>query len=155
MSQRVRLHEGDRALRRVRPTSRRQFEAARAALGHVWALRPGRRMEDPVPPPVIPQAPRSKVVPAQIDTMPRNENVIRCDSSLYPPSMICPICYEVFKDPVICEDGFSYERQPVTRWLLAHCKSPMTGSPMGGRILPNHTLRLAIDELTASCIDKV
>ena len=164
MAEDVEARQPTLALRRVRPSSRRQFEAARAALGHVLARRHAHRMPPPPPLPPSPfrldvenveRAPLQKKICASTDTTPRNANAKRLEARLYPPSMLCPILFVVFKDPVIAEDGFSYERIAITRWLQSHCTSPVTGATMGGRLLPNHNLRTAIDELTKMHEDKL
>lgn len=44
-----------------------------------------------------------------------------------PIEWICPITSEIMSDPVICEDGFSYERSAITAWFSRDKKtSPMT-----------------------------
>eukprot|EP01083_Nonionella_stella_P267736 904608_1 len=44
-----------------------------------------------------------------------------------PPHFVCPITYEVMKNPVVLSDGHTYESTAVERWLLRHDTSPMTG----------------------------
>ena len=145
------MHEGERALRRARRPAREQFQAARAVLGHVFARRPRRTLSEHTLAlplggrPGTPVAVKSK----EGETMVRNAKVVRLDAALYVPSMMCPLGLEVFRDPVLAEDGFSYERAALTRWLETRGTSPMTGAPMGGRLVPNHHLRTAIDEYTS------
>ncbi len=31
---------------------------------------------------------------------------------------ICPITYQIFRDPVIAGDGYTYERAAIVRWIL-------------------------------------
>ena len=64
------------------------------------------------------------------------------------------------RDPVIAMDGHTYERTALDRWfeesldpcavvgfsLLPAVLSPMTGETMGRMVLPNYTLKKAIDE---------
>jgi hypothetical protein len=39
----------------------------------------------------------------------------------------CPLTREIFRDPVILSDGFTYEREAIQSWLnLGHRRSPMT-----------------------------
>lgn len=46
-----------------------------------------------------------------------------------PPDFICPITHDLMVDPVICEDGFSYERSAITEWFSKDkVTSPMTNS---------------------------
>jgi len=35
----------------------------------------------------------------------------------YPKEFICPITQEVMSDPVVCSDGFSYERLNFSSWF--------------------------------------
>ena len=49
-------------------------------------------------------------------------------------------------DPVITEDGHSYERAAIQQWLSDHNTSPMTGLRLGtARLFPNHALRSRIE----------
>lgn len=44
-----------------------------------------------------------------------------------PSDWICPITSEIMTDPVLCEDGFSYERSAISAWFLRDKRtSPMT-----------------------------
>lgn len=46
-----------------------------------------------------------------------------------PEDFICPITHEIMQDPVMCEDGFSYERSAITEWFSKDkATSPMTNS---------------------------
>lgn len=46
-----------------------------------------------------------------------------------PEDFICPITHEVMSDPVMCEDGFSYERSAILEWFAKDKNtSPMTNS---------------------------
>lgn len=38
----------------------------------------------------------------------------------------CPITGEVFVDPVIADDGHTYERKAITDWLKKNSISPLT-----------------------------
>ena len=45
-------------------------------------------------------------------------------------------------DPVLCSDGVTYNRAAIAVWLDANgATSPMTGQPLVGEVIPNHTLR--------------
>lgn len=60
-------------------------------------------------------------------------------------AFICPISFEIMRDPVICADGHSYERENIERWLRINPCSPKTNLPLPNTILiPNHNLRAAI-----------
>jgi hypothetical protein len=40
--------------------------------------------------------------------------------------LICPITRELFKDPVISNDGFTYERLAIEKWLINNKTDPLT-----------------------------
>jgi hypothetical protein len=149
-----------RAVARARAPARRQFEAARRRLQRAGAsLNEGFRRSALVQPPAdalpagAPPAPLK--VHFEADTLPRNAGAERGEADKYLPSMVCPITGEAFRDPVQAEDGHSYEREAIAHWLT-HCKptSPVTGATMGGRLVPNHSLRKAVDETTELLLQK-
>ena len=50
----------------------------------------------------------------------------------------CPITQVFMKDPVIAQDGRTYERQAITEWLRNNRTSPMTRQPMSiNRLKPD------------------
>ena len=53
----------------------------------------------------------------------------------------CPISFEVMEDPVVAEDGYTYEREAIEYHLRIRQSSPMTNLPMGLRLTPNHALK--------------
>ena len=54
----------------------------------------------------------------------------------------CPISWEIFKDPVILEDGFTYEKESISEWLSKHKTSPNTNCRIYSRkLIPNQTLK--------------
>lgn len=63
-----------------------------------------------------------------------------------PHQFLCPITHEIMTDPVICTDGFTYERGAITEWLLSgRFTSPMTNEPLKDtKFLPNNTLKNSI-----------
>lgn len=66
-----------------------------------------------------------------------------------PEALICPLSKQVMKDPVVCADGYSYERAYIElrlRWGLL--MSPRTKRKLPHRMLvPNVALRNLIDAL--------
>jgi hypothetical protein len=63
-----------------------------------------------------------------------------------PPEFLCPITLEVMRDPVLCDDGHSYERTTILRWLATNPTSPTTRSPMSiATVRPNYALKAAIE----------
>jgi hypothetical protein len=61
----------------------------------------------------------------------------------------CPLTREVFQDPVILSDGFTYEREAIQRWLNdGHRRSPMTNIELTNLdLVPNMVIKHAIQEL--------
>ncbi|XP_042215697.1 WD repeat, SAM and U-box domain-containing protein 1-like isoform X2 [Homarus americanus] len=75
-----------------------------------------------------------------------------------PPSeYLCPITQELISDPVLCADGFTYERVAMEAWLASGKRtSPMTNEKLTHLTLtPNRTLRTLIQSYggsaTTSC----
>lgn len=50
-------------------------------------------------------------------------------------------------DPVIADDGISYERQAIVDWLKVNNTSPITRQPMSKRLQPNNELKKQIESL--------
>ena len=51
------------------------------------------------------------------------------------PFLQCPISHEIMVDPVVAADGHTYEREALARWLSEKNSSPLTGQPMGTRMV--------------------
>ena len=66
------------------------------------------------------------------------------------PFFKCPISLEVMVDPVVGEDGQTYEREALARWLSEKSSSPLTGQPMGTRMVPNHAVKSMIANLSST-----
>jgi serine/threonine protein kinase len=60
----------------------------------------------------------------------------------------CPITGEIFEDPVIGDDGHTYERKVITEWLTKNQISPLTGQPMNiNSLRTNYAVKKMIEEL--------
>jgi len=65
-----------------------------------------------------------------------------------PEDFFCPITQELFIDPVLTEDGHTYERHAITLWIQKNDTSPATGKHLQSKILiPNHAVRRAVVDL--------
>jgi len=65
-----------------------------------------------------------------------------------PRSIYCPITRAPMLDPVICADGYSYERVYIEEWLKKSNRSPITNEPfVHSYVIPNHSLRMTITEV--------
>lgn len=62
----------------------------------------------------------------------RNHRISKNDVTDVPPEeFICPITQDVMRNPVLCSDGFVYEKAAIEEWLVSRRKtSPMTNLPM-------------------------
>ena len=67
-------------------------------------------------------------------------------TSNIPQAFLCPISFEIMKDPVVGNDGHTYEKEHIVKWLEVNKKSPMTREPMSlCDLKPNYALRSMID----------
>ena len=62
-------------------------------------------------------------------------------------NFICPITQTIMADPVICDDGITYERAAITHWLQSHNTSPVTRQFINStHLIPNIALRNTIQD---------
>jgi len=60
----------------------------------------------------------------------------------------CPITHEIMVQPVIMQDGYTYEKLAITNWLSRHNRSPMTNLPINNfQMIPNLVVSQLIHEL--------
>lgn len=65
--------------------------------------------------------------------------------------MECPIALAIMHDPVVAEDGHTYERSEILKWFARGKKtSPMIHSEMGTKLVPNHVVKSMIAEFLES-----
>jgi len=70
-------------------------------------------------------------------------------TSSIPDEFMCPITLEIMDDPVLCEDGYTYERTAIMG--IQNSLSPMTRQPFDkSRLIPNRGLKSAIDRFLSS-----
>ena len=63
-------------------------------------------------------------------------------------SYLCPITQCIMKEPVVAEDGQTYERSAIREWFrMGKNVSPLTGATIGKRLVPNHCIKSAISQL--------
>jgi TPR repeat protein len=67
---------------------------------------------------------------------------------LIPKEFFCPITQEIMEDPVIAQDGYTYERSAIQQWFdLGHRNSPKTGARLlRAKLTSNHTMRSLIQD---------
>ncbi len=75
-----------------------------------------------------------------------NGKLINCD---FLDDFLCPISKLIMNDPVIINDGHTYERECIIKWLKQSNVSPKTGEKIQNKniIIPNYTLKSAINQL--------
>jgi hypothetical protein len=66
------------------------------------------------------------------------------DEESIPPEMMCPISRAAMTQPVVAEDGFTYQADQIQVWMKKKATSPMTGNSMGHTLIANHTLKALI-----------
>jgi hypothetical protein len=68
-----------------------------------------------------------------------------------PDECFCPISQEIMEDPVIAQDGHTYERTAIQQWFgTGRRTSPKTGARLLSiELLPNYTMRSLIQDLKA------
>ncbi len=63
-----------------------------------------------------------------------------------PPDFLCPINQTLMVDPVVAQDGNSYERSAILEWYVNHNTSPITREVVRKDLIPNIRLRSLIQE---------
>jgi len=63
-----------------------------------------------------------------------------------PDEYLCPITCEVMEDPVMAEDGQTYEREAIATWVASAGTSPMTREHMDDRFNSNRPLKALIEK---------
>jgi hypothetical protein len=54
----------------------------------------------------------------------------KCEEKDAPEELCCPITCGLMLDPVVCSDGFTYEREANEDWILNNPTSPLTRKPI-------------------------
>ena len=68
-----------------------------------------------------------------------------------PDDLVCPISFEIMSDPVLAEDGNTYERACIEAWFAKSKTSPLTGAPLASpKLRPN----LLVRRLTANFLEQ-
>eukprot|EP00005_Dracoamoeba_jomungandri_P002437 CAMPEP_0174253550 /NCGR_PEP_ID=MMETSP0439-20130205/2918_1 /TAXON_ID=0 /ORGANISM="Stereomyxa ramosa, Strain Chinc5" /LENGTH=248 /DNA_ID=CAMNT_0015334633 /DNA_START=75 /DNA_END=821 /DNA_ORIENTATION=- len=60
--------------------------------------------------------------------------------------LVCPISLELMTDPVLAEDGHTYDRASIEQWFTTHNTSPLTNLKLTSKVLiPNMLVRNLIE----------
>jgi hypothetical protein len=55
---------------------------------------------------------------------------------------------EIFSEPVICSDGFTYEKSAIEIWFKSNNTSPMTGLVLENKnLIPNRIVKNLLSEI--------
>jgi serine/threonine protein kinase len=69
--------------------------------------------------------------------------------------LLCPITLALFRDPVVAQDGHTYERSAIEEWIRKKGTSPITSQQISiEHLYPNHAIKKAIDRFEDSLHDK-
>ena len=70
-------------------------------------------------------------------------------------ALLCPLTLALFHDPVVAEDGHTYERNAIETWIQKNGTSPITRKPiLLTNLIPNYTVKKIIDRFENSLRDK-
>ncbi len=75
----------------------------------------------------------------------------KLEDEAIPNECFCPITQEIMEDPVMAQDGHTYERSAIQRWFdMGKRISPKTGARLlSTELILNHTMRSLIQDLKA------
>lgn len=67
-------------------------------------------------------------------------------------NILCPITHDNIKEPVICPDGHTYEREALEKWVRENGKSPVNPSlPVSlDQIFPNYAISSLLTQVTTN-----
>lgn len=63
-----------------------------------------------------------------------------------PSHFLCPISFEIMKNPVITKEGITYERNEIQKWLQRNKTDPVTRQIISNELIPNVLIRKLIHE---------
>jgi len=70
-------------------------------------------------------------------------------------SLSCPLTRALFHDPVLAQDGHTYEREAIEDWIRKNGTSPKTGQQLSLEYLyPNHTVKQLVGDFETSLHQK-
>ena len=60
---------------------------------------------------------------------------------------LCPITYELLREPMVAKDGHTYEKAAIEKWLKSNRTSPRSGEPLEDGIVININLKKLIQDM--------
>ena len=89
------------------------------------------------------------------ETEDEKEQFVPWTDEQIPDEFKCPISLEIMNEPVLCSDGFYYERECIVDWLHHHNRSPMTNLTINNPTIQcDHHLKSKIIKWIQSKWDK-
>jgi len=74
---------------------------------------------------------------------------------LFPPECYCSVSHQLFVDPVITCNGFTFERSFITDWFKHKTTCPMTREQLSDlKLIPNRAIKSLIEDLKAKQLGK-
>lgn len=73
------------------------------------------------------------------------------DNESVPRQLLCPITHELMEEPVIAEDGHTYEKAAIVEWFRNRNSSPMTNERLKStQVIPNVLVHAIISDYKES-----
>jgi hypothetical protein len=103
---------------------------------------PSERIDDTTELPSLESSERGNVAP-----LPSKESSTPPEDCDVPKGFICPLTMDIMHDPVLDQEGNTYERRAIMEWLRRKHSSPVSRQPLNEKMLiPNNALRETIHE---------
>jgi hypothetical protein len=86
-----------------------------------------------------------------VASLPSKESPPPLEDRDVPKGFICPLTMDIMYDPVLDQEGNTYERRAIMEWLRRKRNSPVSRQPLNDKMLiPNNALRETIHEFMGS-----
>jgi hypothetical protein len=72
-----------------------------------------------------------------------------------PRELCCPIHLSLMDDPVVAEDGYTYEREAIDASFAVRAQSPMTNLSIGPQVFPNQAIRSQILDYKEKIVEEI
>ena len=98
----------------------------------------------------VPQSPRPSTSTTTSTVTPKKESVLtltknRILSSFELFSFLCPLSGDIMSDPVVAQDGITYEKKNIEKWMKTNTKSPISHATLSSKsLVPNYALKRQI-----------
>lgn len=73
------------------------------------------------------------------------------DNEDVPRELVCPITHELMREPVMAEDGYTYEKAAIVEWFRNRDSSPLTNERVKStQVIPNRLVHAIISDYKES-----